>query len=62
MSVGAGIAPAILFRYHPGRDRTGGALVVKYGWAMGRDALTNAFREFWPDIATRSLSASARRT
>jgi len=36
--------------YYPSQDRTAGALAVKFGWAMGRDALTNVFREFWPDI------------
>ena len=42
-------------RYYPSQDRTAGALAAKYGYAMGRDALTNVFREFWPDIATHVL-------
>jgi len=41
--------------YYPSADRTAGALAVKFGYAMGRDALTNVFREFWPDIATHVL-------
>jgi hypothetical protein len=32
-----------------------GALGSKYGYAIGRDALTNVFREFWPDIAKHVL-------
>jgi len=53
--VGRGIAQAISASYYPASDRTVGDIAVKYGWAMGRDALTNVFREFWPDIATHVL-------
>jgi hypothetical protein len=52
---GRAFAQGISTTYYPSRDRTLGALAVKYGWAMGRDALTNTFREFWPDIATHVL-------
>lgn len=52
---GRGIAQGISTTYYPTHDRTAGAIAVKYGWAMGRDALTNVFREFWPDIATHVL-------
>ncbi len=52
---GRAMAQGISTAYYPSADRTGGALAVKYGWAMGRDALTNVFREFWPDIATHVL-------
>jgi subtilisin family serine protease len=52
---GRGIAQGISLSYYPSHDHTAGALAVKYGWAMGRDALTNVFREFWPDIATHVL-------
>jgi hypothetical protein len=48
---GRGITQAISTTYYPSRDRTAGTAAVRYGWAMGRDALTNVFREFWPDIA-----------
>ena len=63
---GRGIAQGISASYYPSQDRTAGALAVKYGYAMGRDALTNVFREFWPDIASHVLhrhssSADARR-
>jgi hypothetical protein len=51
--LGRGMAQAISLAYYPSADRTGGHLAVKYGWAMGRDALTNVFREFWPDISAR---------
>jgi len=50
---GRGMAQAIGLSYYPSSDRTGGHLATKYGWAMGRDALTNVFREFWPDISAR---------
>jgi hypothetical protein len=53
--LGRGIAQAISASYYPAADRTVGEIAVKYGWAMGRDALTNVFREFWPDIATHVL-------
>jgi subtilisin family serine protease len=52
---GRAISQGISLSYYPSSDRTAGALAVKYGWAMGRDALTNVFREFWPDIATHVL-------
>lgn len=49
------ISQGISSTYYPASDRTVGALAVKFGWAMGRDALTNVFREYWPDIATHVL-------
>lgn len=53
--LGRAISQGISTTYYPKADRTVGALAVKFGWAMGRDALTNTFREFWPDIATHVL-------
>ncbi len=53
--VGRGISQGISLSYYPKSDRTIGALSTKYAYAIGRDALTNAFREFWPDIATHLL-------
>ena len=53
--LGRGIAQGVSRFYYPTADRSLGSLAVKYGWAMGRDALTNVFREFWPDIATHVL-------
>jgi hypothetical protein len=48
---GRGIAQTVSLTYYPSPDRAPGAIAVRYGWAIGRDALTNMFREFWPDIA-----------
>jgi hypothetical protein len=53
--LGRGMAQGISAAYYPSSDRTLGALAIKYGYALGRDALTNVFREFWPDIATHVL-------
>ena len=47
---GRGAAQAVSLTYYPSSDRSAGALAEKYGYAVGRDALTNVFREFWPDI------------
>jgi hypothetical protein len=52
---GRATSQGISLTYYPKGDRTVGALAVKFGWAMGRDALTNVFREYWPDIATHVL-------
>lgn len=53
--LGRGIAQGISLSYYPSSDRTAGALASKYAYAIGRDAFTNTFREFWPDIATHVL-------
>ena len=53
--LGRGMAQGISTAYYPSSDRTLGALAEKYAYALGRDALTNVFREFWPDIATHVL-------
>jgi len=53
--LGRGIAQGISVAYYPSKSRTPGALATKYGYAIGRDALTNVFREFWPDIAKHVL-------
>ena len=53
--LGRAMAQGISTAYYPSADRTIGSLAVKFGYAMGRDALTNVFREFWPDIATHVL-------
>lgn len=49
--LGRGISQGVSLAYYPSEDRTIGDFAEKYGYAVGRDALTNAFREFWPDIA-----------
>lgn len=53
--LGRGIAQGISTSYYPSQDRTAGEVLTKYGYALGRDAYTNVFREFWPDIATHIL-------
>jgi len=49
--IGRGIAQGISTTYYPSSDRTAGELATKYGYALLRDAATNAFREVWPDIS-----------
>ena len=53
--LGRGISQAISLAYYPSQTRTFGGIASKFGYAVGRDALTNAFREFWPDIAVHVL-------
>ena len=53
--LGRAISQGISVSYYPSQTRTPGALASKYGYAIGRDALTNIFREFWPDIAVHVL-------
>ena len=53
--LGRGIAQAISITYYPSQDRTGSDIASKYAYALMRDAATNAFREFWPDIAVHVL-------
>lgn len=53
--LGRGMAQGISATYYPPGERTLGDLAMKFGYAVGRDALTNVFREFWPDIATHVL-------
>jgi hypothetical protein len=50
--LGRGIAQSISLSYYPSTDRTAGELAQKYAYALLRDAATNTFREFWPDIAS----------
>ncbi|HZD31524.1 MAG TPA: hypothetical protein VE779_07665 [Candidatus Angelobacter sp.] len=53
--LGRAIAQAISISYYPSSSTSGEKLAEKYAYALGRDALTNVFREFWPDIATHVL-------
>ncbi len=53
--LGRGMAQGVSVLYYPSGSRTAGALATKFVYAIGRDALTNTFREFWPDIATHVL-------
>jgi hypothetical protein len=53
--LGRAAAQAVSISYYPSGDDTTADLAEKFGYAIGRDALTNVFREFWPDIATHVL-------
>ena len=53
--IGRGIAQGISTTYYPSSDRTASALATKYAYSLLRDASTNTFREFWPDIAVHVL-------
>src|SRR5579859_6988566 len=53
--LGRGIAQGISTTYYPSSDVSAAEIVEKFGYAIMRDALTNTFREFWPDIATHVL-------
>jgi hypothetical protein len=52
---GRAISQGISITYYPTQTRTPSGIASKYGYALGRDALTNVFREFWPDIAVHVL-------
>ena len=47
---GRGVAQSIALTYYPSKDQAFGPFMQKYAYALGRDALTNAFREVFPDI------------
>lgn len=51
--LGRGISQAISLSYYPSKTQTLGGFGSKYTYALGRDALTNVFRELWPDIDNR---------
>ena len=53
--MGRGIAQGISISYYPKSDISGGEIAEKWAYALLRDAATNTFREFWPDIATHVL-------
>ena len=53
--LGRGIAQGVSLSYYPSNDRRMGEISEKYAFAAGRDALTNIFREFWPDIYNHIL-------
>lgn len=53
--LGRGIAQGISVAYYPVQDRTIDHNVSRYGFTLARDALTNIFVEFWPDIQARFL-------
>ena len=49
---GRAIAQAISVSYYPSGAHSAEVIGSKYGYAIMRDALTNIFREFWPDISS----------
>jgi len=49
--VGRGVSQAISLSYYPSSTQTLSGFSSKYAYALGRDALTNVFRELWPDIS-----------
>ena len=51
--LGRGIAQGISMSYYPSNDRRIGEVGERYAFSLGRDALANVFREFWPDISHR---------
>lgn len=53
--LGRGIAQGISTTYYPSATNTASSLASKYAYALLRDAATNSFREFWPDIAVHVL-------
>ncbi|WP_263375110.1 hypothetical protein [Granulicella aggregans] len=48
--VGAAMAAALSNAYYPGPERTFSNTAEQFGTSVGIDAITFAFREFWPDI------------
>ena len=50
--LGRGISQAVSLTYYPSQTQTAGGFTEKYAYALGRDALTDVFREFWPDISS----------
>jgi hypothetical protein len=53
--LGRAMAQGVSATYYPRTDRSVDALATKWGYALMRDAATNTFREFWPDIAVHVL-------
>lgn len=53
--LGRGISQAISLSYYPSQTQTASGFTSKFAYALGRDALTNVFREFWPDINARVI-------
>jgi hypothetical protein len=48
--VGAGISAAVANLYYPSPERTFSQTGQRWGQSVGIDAVTFAFKEFWPDI------------
>jgi hypothetical protein len=52
---GLGVSPAVPSSFYSYQNYAGERLAARYASAVGRDAIKNMFREFWPDIATHVL-------
>jgi len=48
--LGRGVSQAISLSYYPSKTQTATGFTEKYAYALGCDAITNVFREVWPDI------------
>ncbi len=48
--LGRGVSQAISLSYYPDEQGVTEDFTEKFAYAVGRDALANIFREFWPDI------------
>ncbi len=53
--LGRGFSQAISLSYYPSQTQTFSGFAEKYAYALGRDAVTNVFRELWPDINARLI-------
>jgi hypothetical protein len=53
--LGRASAQAVSKTYYPSSDNSISQLSSKFAYALLRDGATNAFREFWPDIAVHVL-------
>jgi len=51
--LGRGVSQAISLSYYPSKTQTPSGYASKFVYALGRDAVTNVFRELWPDIDSR---------
>jgi hypothetical protein len=54
-ALGRGISQAISLSYYPSKTQTAEGFTEKYAYALSRDAITNVFREFWPDINAHAI-------
>ena len=52
---GRGISQAISLAYYPSSETSFSPFMQKFGYAVGRDALSNVFREVWPDIEAKVI-------
>lgn len=48
-------APTPRPAYYPSKTQTAGGYTEKFAYAVGRDALVNVFREFWPGMNAHVL-------